>query len=61
MRIGMKYRCKKCGTVFDVKGLFDVRCTKCEEGFQLEPIYKYEARLLQQKEALFNFVLRTKD
>ena len=37
----MKYRCKKCGTEFDVTGLSDVKCPKCGASgiFDIETVH----------------------
>jgi len=39
----MRYRCRRCGIEFEVRGL-DVRCPKCGERSDLEPIYTFKRK-----------------
>ena len=56
------YKCKKCETVFEVKGFSDVRCPNCDEIFDLEQIhnqkkmreYLKHSRAILIKEAILN-------
>ena len=45
---GMKYKCKKCGTEFDVE--YDVRCTNCGERWEVEPLRLYKLRTAQAQQ-----------
>jgi len=38
----MKYKCKKCGTEFDVT--YDVKCPNCGERWEVEPLRLYKLR-----------------
>ena len=44
----MKYKCKKCGTEFNVE--YDVKCTNCGERWEVEPLRLYKLRTAQAQQ-----------